>query len=238
MNISEKLLQIAEGDRETVELNKQLEETLYGIDHGGKSYYDMFWDAYQQNGNRRDYQYGAFGGIGWNDNTYKPKYPVIATQPYNMFTGCKITEIKDVDFSGATNLNGVFYVCSSLLRVGVIDASLVTYATNCFNYCSKLTTIEKLIVSNKFVFEDSTFKNCTALESIVFEGEIASNINFQWSTLLTTDSIKSIITHLSDNASGKALTLSKTAVDNAFTTEEWETYLTKNKPSGWTITLV
>jgi hypothetical protein len=96
----------------------------------------------------------------------------------------------------------------------------------------------------------STFKGCANLKNIVFEGVIGEDINFQWSTKLTEASIRSIITHLSDTASGKTLTLSKVAVDNAFMfsgdggdvpgTDESNPYwpqLRDSKPN-WTITLV
>ncbi|MBE6739702.1 MAG: hypothetical protein E7565_05230, partial [Ruminococcaceae bacterium] len=36
---------------------------------GGDSYYDTFWDNYQQNGNRTNYE-NAFAGYGWNAETF------------------------------------------------------------------------------------------------------------------------------------------------------------------------
>ena len=67
-------------------------------------------------------------------------------------------------------------------------------------------------------------------------GWIVNSTSFSSSTLLTKDSIESIVNHLSDTATGKTLTLSKTAVNAAFG-DEWDSYVTAHKPSGWNITL-
>jgi hypothetical protein len=96
-------------------------------------------------------------------------------------------------------------------------------------------TIDKLIVFEGLKYL-SAFKGCTNLKSIVFEGVIGQDIDFQWSTLLSKESIENIIAHLSSNATGKTLTLSKTAVNNVFSTEEWSSLVSKK--SNWTITLI
>jgi hypothetical protein len=103
-------------------------------------------------------------------------------------------------------------------------------------------------VSEATVFLNSF--DCSRLENITFEGVIGSDIDFKLSTKLTEASIRSIIEHLSDTASGKTLTLSKVAVDNAFVfywdggrvpgsdeTNPFWPQLRDSKPN-WTITLV
>lgn len=223
-----------------------------GYDDGRQAEYDAFWNAYQMNGTRYNYQYGAFGGVGWTDETFKPKYPIKPKYPYGMFTGCNITKIKDIDFSIATDLKQTMYQCTSLKEVGVVNAPLATSALMCFNGDYALHTIEKMVVGEQCTF-DQTFINCSALKNIVFEGIIGNNIDFRWSTLLTRASIESIVNHLSDAATGKTLTLSEAAVDEAFkggtsaadpstTTEmgsgtvDWfDLYMSKQ---NWTITLV
>jgi hypothetical protein len=62
-----------------------------------------------------------------------------------------------------------------------------------------------------------------------------SGLNLQWSTKLSKASITSIINCLSSTTSGLSITLSKTAVDNAFTAEEWAAL--ENTKHNWTIAL-
>ena len=108
-----------------------------------------------------------------------------------------------------------------------------------------------------------TFKGCKKLKNIVFEGVIGNNINFQWSTLLTKESITSIVEHLAGSpmvGNIGTLTLSKTAVDVAFKgslvwddelgttvwddtvpgseSYDWEILIAPKVEVGWTITLV
>lgn len=89
-----------------------------------------FWDAYQVNGNRTDYQH-AFRGVGWNDTNFYPEYDIICQSgPVQMFCGTYITDIKGrleelnktIDFSQAKELNGIFYGSHSE-RLPVIDCS-------------------------------------------------------------------------------------------------------------------
>ena len=94
--------------------------------------------------------------------------------------------------------------------------------TVAFNYCSELTHL---------IFKDGS--------------NIAANINISSATKLVKESIESIIRALWDNASGRTLTLSLTAVKKAFetssganngnTSEEWLALVASK--SNWTITL-
>jgi hypothetical protein len=62
------------------------------------------------------------------------------------------------------------------------------------------------------------------------------NFNVHWSPKLSKASIESIINALSSTTSGLTVTISKTAKEAVFTTEEWAT-LIATKPN-WTISLV
>jgi hypothetical protein len=220
-------------------INEQLENTLNGTDTGGKSFYDEFWDLYQQNGNRTDYQYGGFAGVGWTDETYKPKYPIKPIYAYGMYTGCRLTNILDIDTSKATSITNLFYVCRFLERVGIISAVSSSDATNVFSYCAELKTIDKFIVTEQLPYSNAFF-NCTSLENLTIEGVIGQDgFAVQWSTKLSKASIISIINALSTTASGKSVTLSKVAVESAFgstASEEWISLI--NTRSNWTINLV
>ena len=65
MTIAEKLVKVAEDMPKVYEA-------------GQKSEYDRFWDAYQQNGTRTDYQ-RCFGGLAWTAETLRPKYDIRPT---------------------------------------------------------------------------------------------------------------------------------------------------------------
>ena len=196
-----------------------------GYEAGVKAEYDKFWDAFQYNGNRKNYSY-AFYQSYWNDTTYNPKYAINGTNLQFCFRYAGITDTKvDIDLRNTTTENGV---------------------SGIFSNASKLKTIRKLIVDEATPFATNIFSECEALEDLTIEGIIGQN-NFKVSasTKLSRDSIVSIINALSATTSGLTVTLSNTAVNNAFeTTEgaadgsssaEW-TALAATK-SNWTITL-
>ena len=187
---------------------------------GGDSYYDTFWDNYQQNGSRTHYIYG-FAGLGWNANNFKPKYnmtPQYATAMFRQFSypidlvsyleSLGIT----LDFSQSLYCDSLFYA-SQINHVGVIDASNCTNGgiAEMFAYNSKIETVDKLIVKPTLYFSN-TFNSATGLKNITFEGEIGENINFVSCKKLSRDSMDSIRDHLSDSVTGKTCTFSQVAV--------------------------
>ena len=94
-------------------------------------------------------------------------------------------------------------------------------------------------ITNENVTYTQWFGWCIALETIAFDGTIGKSIDFQYSTKLTKASILNIFSVLSSTVAGQTLTLSKTAVTNAFgstTATEW-TNLVATK-TNWTISLV
>lgn len=220
-----------------------------GVEAGKKAQYDEFWDNYQDYGNRTDYNYGPFGGAGWSDSTYKPKYTPTPRQSYAMYTGSHITEILNIDTSNSTSIEQLFYCCYYLTHVGTISAVSAIVSTGvryAFANCTRLVTIDKFIITENTQF-NFTFNNCLALENLIIEGTIGQNgLNLQWSTKLSYQSIRKIIDALSSTTSGLSITLSLTAVNKAFeesegandgsTSQEWE-YLIGTK-QNWTINLV
>ena len=191
---------------------------------GKQAEYDAFWDAYQENGSAsREYEY-AFRE-GFNDENFKPKYDFHIKGNYSgsgMFSRSKITDIV-----ACLNRQGVVWECSQALRldstfqqaltktVPIIDASVLTRLQQTFNGA---TNLQEIVINNlqaSCTFSIA-FNNCSALTTVSITGEIGNDINFQWSKKLTRASIENIINHLSDNGSGKTLTLSKAAVDEAF----------------------
>lgn len=229
------------------------EGKIEGIEQGKQAEYDKFWDAYQQNGNRTAYTYG-FYGYGFNSENFYPKYDIKTKSSSAYIFYAWEREANALNLSQRLKDCGV-----------VLDTSLATSLANAFSYtriteiptidCTGLSTsnhstaifahgydrlrkIEK-IISKEGINFTNWFQN-TNLEEVTFEGVIGgSGLNLQWSTRLNKASIESIITHLSDNTSGLSVTLSKTAVENAFeggsNGDEWlNLKATKN---NWTITL-
>lgn len=259
MTIAEKIVKLDENADKLIDLNSELEQTLYGTIIGGKSYYDTFWDIYQDGGNRTAYVC-AFGGSGWTDETFKPKYNLVVADGYMMFRNAAITghlgEILSarglsLSTSGIHSSNYMFSSCN-FSGLPTIDVTNTQIGANMFG-SSKIATIDKIIVNKNTSYHNDAFANTGGLMNLVIEGDIANNINFSKSTKLTIDSIRSIVTHLSDATSGKTLTLSKTAVDEAFScwfeleNGEWinvgcegnsEWLELEESKSNWTITLV
>lgn len=225
-------------------INNELEQTLYGIDTGGKSFYDEFWDAFQKDGNRAKYHYAFFQ---WGGDTIRPKYKVAPTDVQSLnqtFCESKVKKIESAYFdfsqkvSGSYDNNSAYYTFNSCTNLEEIEdiglfESFKYYAT--FSWSKKLHTIAKMRVAETTKYQ-SVFNGCSALENLTIEGVIGQD-GFSVSDCkkLSADSIRNIIEHLSDTASGKTLTLSKTAVNNAFTTDEWTALAATKK--NWTISL-
>jgi hypothetical protein len=239
----------AKSEEDIAYLNERLENTLYSIDTGGKSQYDAFWDKFQNNGKRTAYT-ACFGGDQWSNGLLNPKYDIYITSAmytfyYSTLNVDFVKYFEDIgkvfSFEDETardrNLNSTFQY-SQFTRVGKIYSAGVNWYST-FYGCTKLVTIDEVghpDEDGNVQFNTSTFNTCSALENITIRGKIAGSTSLQWSTKLTEASIRSIITHLSDTASGKTLTLSKTAVNNAFTNEQWNELV--NSKTNWTISLV
>lgn len=191
-DIATKLTTIAENQQKVYDA---------GQEAGIQSEYDRFWDIFQQNGSRRNYGY-AFVEKGWTNETFKPKYPIIATGTASyMFDGCGLTDYDFVekgitlDLSGATAITYIFRNSKGIKRVGVIDATGCKDINRAF-YGSGITTVDKLVVKETTLY-DNTFQAADHLENITIEGCIGNAITIQWSPL-TVESMKSIISALKD----------------------------------------
>ena len=126
------------------------------------------------------------------------------------------TDVETVEFAGTTATPtsvSYFALATPKLKsvVGALDMSQCTAATIWLN-------------------------GANALEDIEFVPEtIKISLSFEWCSKLTSESIISSINGLSPDVTGQTVTFNKTAVNNAFTTEEWDA-LVATKPN-WTIAL-
>jgi hypothetical protein len=213
---------------------------------GKKAEYDAFWDSFQQNGERTMYTAaGVFSGYAFDFGNFYPKYDICpignASQLFYSWgsSGSLKKRLEEcgvvLDTSQATNLTNAF-AYTHITEIPTIDCrQLGGSSTGVFlNAWGRLKTIEKLIVNENVTF--TNWFNNSLLESIRFEGVIGQDLSLGDSKALSKASIESIIGCLSDTATGKTLTLSKTAVENTFTDTEWGS-LVATKPN-WTITLV
>ncbi len=235
MTIAEKLTKIADNEQKVYDAGY---ERGYhdGEIVGGGSYdegfadgkqaeYDAFWDVYMPD-NIINSQY-IFYSPRWTDANFYPNKDIkLKGGATFAFSSHRITNLKQrlidcgvtLDTSGVTSGNYMFCFCSVLTHLPSISLlGLTDQVSNMFADNNAMIEVEKITLkddgSTTFV---GWFNNCNALTTITFEGVIGQDINFKWSTKLTKASIESIVNHLSDNVSGKTLTLSKTAADTAF----------------------
>jgi hypothetical protein len=209
-----------------------------GVEDGKQQAYDAFWGAYQQNGDRTDYS-GAFSGISWDDNSFTPKYSMKPKKASNMFAWGDITDLpaalekagvtldfSEVDGSGSSQL---FATNTTIRHIGVVDLSNCTTLSYVFVTCASLETIDKLILSDKITSYVSVFEWCSALKNITIEGIIGKSIGFPQSSLLTSESVDSIISALKDLTGATAQTLTFHAtVGGKLTDEQKAAISTKN----------
>lgn len=247
MSVAEKLTTIAENEQKVYEAGKQTE-------------YDAFWNACQNYGNRTNYIYG-FAGASWNNKTLNLKYAIAitGTRGENMFLRCNctgdtrldMTEVcKKLDASQATSGKEMFR--DAYLENVTIDLGNATTIANCFNSGNSAAHAIKnvtLKVTEKCTAFTTAFSYCRETEEVIFteDSVIAANgLNLQWSDKLSKASVISVVNALSTTTTGLTVTLSKTAVNNAFetsteaadgsTSKEWAD-LIATKPN-WTISLV
>lgn len=213
------------------------ENAGYAAGHtaGQQTEYDRFWDAYQQSGNRTDYTF-AFGGNGWTDGTFKPKYtiaPVGNAAVDSMFYKSAITTIPDdvLDFSKVTYCYMTFR-SSRLVKSPPLNLSNCTQGTNwMFGNCGSLREIGTITVNEALTYQNF-FYYCSALENVTFDGVIGKDISLQWSPLLSDASVQSIIDHLKDLTGATSQTLTFRANVGAKLTDEQKATVTAK---NWTL---
>ncbi len=202
-----------------------------GFAAGEKAQYDTFWEKYLDG----NLSY-LFAGGGWTDDNFcPPKNITIPTNGNNANSMFYQTGIKDLKgcldrqniYIDATQYNGSnsfynWFAYSSVTHVGRILFPEIIYRWNgAFTECKALHTIDELRSTEITSFAQTTFQNCTKLCRMIVAGIIAKDyFDVHWSTLLDKESIISIMNALSASTTGLSVTLSQTAVNNAFETSE------------------
>ena len=165
-----------------------------GVEQGEKAEYDCFWDAFQQNGERTNYD-GAFSCF--TDDIYKPKYPLRAIIADRMYKDTAITGRVDVDLSNCNAILNMF-TRAQVSEIGVLDWSLVSTANYVIERCPNLTKIEKIIVSRNITLTGGTFSAVPLLTRVIFEGELANAWDARNLNAIDAESVQSIIDCLVD----------------------------------------
>lgn len=147
---------------------------------GKKAERDTFWSVFQKYGEPANY-FRAFDQDRFNDENYNPQYDIACA-------------------SGSTTATYIFYNSPNITDVKVpIRAENCTALDFSFYGCKALTTIPLLVVGENTSYHQNTFWNCTALVNLTMGGTIGKNgFKLLWSTLLTHDSLMSIINALKD----------------------------------------
>ena len=219
---------------------------------GGDSYYDVFWDAYQNYGERGIYEY-AFRGVYsgsevtpcWSKESLVPKYnirPTSASGMFQIFRRWKDDEGNDylvdleahlnecdisLDFSMCKDFS---YMCAqAYIEVfPTVDASSASVLTRSFEGYQG-TIIRKLIVHRGITTYNNTFTNATNLTDIDVEGEIGADISFASCKKLSAKSRQSIVNTLVDLTGGTSQTLTvPSTLFDVFLEEHGETITAKN----------
>lgn len=211
---------------------------------GIQNSYNDFWDIYQQNGNRYHYSY-AFGGYGWTDKTFKPKYDIIVGNNVSpcLFAYSHITNLKKIlneqnvilDTSQCTDIGSMFSGCSNLYSIPQIDASNSKHCNSLFTYCGLIDNIDLIIKNDGTQTFTNTFYNCNQLNSLKITGVIGESVSLKQSKHLSKQSVINVINALSSTASGKTLTLHND-VRYQFNNADWNNLI--NSKTNWTISLV
>lgn len=226
-------------------------------DKGRTDEWSDFWDAFQLNGARSNYQY-AFN-VGFDNKTFKPKYDIKPSDATHMFSSSPITgDFRSIleecnvvlDTSKATYMQYAFNNAWAITHLPEISFESATYSyariEGVFMGCYALKRIDKVIYpTEKHQPTTNTFQSCKTLSYLRIGGVIGNNFNVSWSPL-DVESVKDVILHLKDystdteNKGKYTLTLSdtsKTAMSALgtipeFNNKTYDAYLTD---IGWNL---
>lgn len=217
---------------------------------GRDAVYDQFWDAYQSLGGRRNYRY-AFAGSGWTPENCKPKYDIVvsgySTDGYMMFAASNaFTDMPlwleqngiSFDNSGSLTAQYAFYQNTTVERIGRFAQRSNGTLANAFQGASNLHTIEELhvpTISSGTPFQ-STFTGCSALTNLTIFGVINANgFNVSACTLLTNDSLMSIIGALGNKSGDTSTTTWKVTLGATNLAKLTDADKAQATTKGWTL---
>ncbi len=259
MSVNEKMTLIADairdktGETGVLTLDDIAEKIPQVYNAGKDKQCNDFWDSYQDNGNRTNYNY-AFSGTGWTNIFFSPKYDMLPSGRHaseymfsdNAIYGSLPEILKEygvtLDFSNSIDVKNVFSG-SKFSRVGIVDTKSVEGCWYMFYNCTELETIDNIILypdTCDAISWHNMFNYSGKLKNITISGEgsIKNSCELSHTKVLSKASIINVINYLSDDVSGQTLFLSSQAVTTAFgstSSQEW-LELVGTKPN-WTISI-
>ena len=199
----------------------------------GDGHYDAFWDMFQKNGTRTEYRY-AFAYTDWTEEMFKPKYPFkLAGDNTYAFLGVKAVwedKVFEVDTAEAVNLMWAFRL-TKFKRIGKCDLSSATNIQGIFSLCSNLVSIAQIVAHESLVWHEA-FLYSANLEEVRFSGVIGNSIGFTDCSKLSVDSVQSVIDHLKDLTGQSTQTLTLHATVGIKLTEAQKATITAK---NWTL---
>lgn len=189
-----------------------------GYTEGRKIEHNIFWDNFQQNGERTNYD-KAFANSGWTDTTFRPKHKIYATT-YTFADGvdntktsirCGMTDLRpetigvEIDWSQNTVFTK-FLTHTPVKYVGAIDMSNATSVDRAFYNANALEEVGLVILPTSALSFGAMGFSARVLKEIRFSGMFMKSVAFDYASNLSLDSAKDIITHLMQNPT-EALTV-------------------------------
>ena len=215
-----------------------------GIEEGKQAEHNAFWDTFLDNGNRTEFNY-AFVGSGWTVGTFKPNHnvtPTTATRMFQQFSsgtlGVSLSNLfeqagVELDTSNCTRHDYMFYG-SWVTETPNIDLTQSTNANNLYYDCVRMIKAEITIPEScPLTAYSGWVSGCKALEDLIVNGVLKYSLDLGSCTKLNRNSFGSVFTAMSTTVTGQTLTVSRIAVNAAFTEEEWSN-LTATRPN-WSI---
>ena len=172
---------------------------------GQKDSYDAFWDKFQEEGRRKNYSVG-FGGLGWNDETLRPKYPIRGNQVAYMFYSSGVRDFRKlvndgqfvIDWSvpNLTSMGSMFSQSYSLISCPAIGNDLIKSCSSIFHKCGNLIEVDYIHVKSSPMpcSFNAAFNFCEKLKKIKFSPNFyPQKLDLSFSPLLTHESIVGIL---------------------------------------------
>lgn len=212
MSIADKLTTIAENVPKVYEagendLSKAMWDSILYTSTGTMYYKFIYWKAETEEEAKR---------------LFRPTKDLIPTRADYMFAWfympfdlkAQLDELGRVlDTSKCQYMTMLFYA-SYIKRIGKISliSALPNYVNRMFDGANLLETIECLEFDGTKEYNlENSFRNAKELKNLTIEGEfIGNNLNVSDCTLLTHDSLMSIINHLGTITTAKTVTLGST----------------------------
>lgn len=216
-------------------------EAVEGIE-GGNSYYDTFWDAFQDKGEAVVYT-NAFYGSYWTDANFRPKYDIVPTTLSGAFQGAKITDINKclsdagvvLDLStGSVVATGFGNMINGCPTISIPSPINVSNTSNCGSMFRNAYKLQKatIIGIKKTQGWGSCFQGCAELTELYMQGSIGQNIDLSACGKLIGESVQSIIDALADLTEETTQTLSLHANVKAALSEQQLVSITQK---NWTV---